>query len=68
MHLILSEFTKKCARIASNIDQFEKKEMTKMKLLGENILYEWYDWLINLPKFLEKSISDVKKRKKYETF
>lgn len=42
--------------------------MTKMKLLGENILYEWYDWLINLPKFLEKSISDVKKRKKYETF
>ena len=38
-------------RQLTDMDKFEKKELTKKKTFTENTWYDWCDWLINyIPK------------------
>ena len=47
-----------------NVDELEKIEMVKSRLLAENIWYKWNDWLIShIPlRFGKKSATDAKQK------
>ena len=47
------------------MDEFEKVEMKKSRLVVKNRLNEWYDWLVDyIPKPIKNAVSKASSRAK----
>ena len=45
----------------NEMDEFEKKELTKKRTFTKNTWYDWYDWLINyIPEPINKPWTGLK--------